>query len=264
MAEDARIITFRKVREEQLANERAQAAQRQADAQEQARLAAEQARQDQQRRQAAETARLQAEQERQRAEQAKLEAQNAAAEAARQQAAAEAARQTALAEQAAAKADAERMRLAAQQAENEKTQLRERLRDQLSRVLETRETARGLIVNINDVLFDFNKYTLKPGAREKMAKVAGILLAYPGLKVKLEGHTDSVGSEEYNMKLSQNRADAVREYLQAQGVPAANLTAAGYGEDQPVATNSTAAGRQQNRRVEMVVSGEPIGVTDQQ
>ena len=98
-------------------------------------------------------------------------------------------------------AQAERAEQAHQQAEAEKTQLRERLRQQLNAILETQETARGLIVNISDVLFDFNKYTLKPGAREKMAKVSGILLAYPGLKIQLEGHTDSIGSDEYNLKL---------------------------------------------------------------
>jgi len=270
MAEDARIITFRKITEEQLANERAAAAQRESEAQEKARRSAEQARLDQERRRAAEAeqrsaeqARAQAEQERMRAEQAKLEAQNAAAIAARERAAADAARQDAVSQQAAAKAEADRMRLAAQQAESEKTQLRERLRQQLNLILETRESARGLIVNINDVLFDFNQYTLKPGAREKMAKVAGILLAYPGLKVQLEGHTDSVGSDDYNMKLSENRANTVREYLQSQGVPPGNLTAVGYGKTQPVASNDTAAGRQQNRRVEMVVSGDPIGVNNQ-
>ena len=129
----------------------------------------------------------------------------------------------------------------------------------MNAVLETRETARGLIVNINDVLFDFNKYTLKPGAREKMAKVSGILLAYPGLKLQLEGHTDSVGSDDYNLKLSQQRADAVRDFLAEQGVPVANITAIGLGKADPVASNDTAAGRQQNRRVELVVSGEAIG-----
>jgi outer membrane protein OmpA-like peptidoglycan-associated protein len=149
---------------------------------------------------------------------------------------------------------------ARQQAENEKTALRERLRQQLNLILETRESQRGLIVNISDVLFDFNKYTLKPGAREKLAKVSGILLAYPGLKIQVEGHTDSVGSDEYNMKLSQQRADAVRDYLVTQGVPAPTVGAIGLGKADPVASNDTAAGRQQNRRVEMVVSGEPIGI----
>jgi len=123
-----------------------------------------------------------------------------------------------------------------------------------------RETPRGLIVNIDDVQFDFNQYALKPGAREKLAKVAGILLAYPGLKVRLEGHTDSIGSDEYNQAFSEERAGAVRDYLLSQGVPRTNLTAVGLGKANPVASNDTEAGRQQNRRVEMAVSGEPIGV----
>jgi outer membrane protein OmpA-like peptidoglycan-associated protein len=263
MAEDARIITIRKIREEQLANERAAAAQREAQAQEQARRSAEQARLDQERREAAEADRRAAEQARAQAEQAKLEAQQAAAQAARDKSAADAAREAALSQQQLAKADADRLRQAADQAESEKAQLRERLRQQLNMILETRESARGLIVNINDVLFDFNKYTLKPGAREKLAKVAGILLAYPGLKVQLEGHTDAIGSDEYNLKLSESRAGAVRDYLVSQSVPAASLTAAGFGKDNPVASNDSAAGRQQNRRVEMVVSGDPIGVAGQ-
>jgi outer membrane protein OmpA-like peptidoglycan-associated protein len=264
MAEDARIITFRKMQEEQLANERAAAAQREAQAQEQARRSAEQARLDQERREAAEADRHAAEQARAQAEQAKIEAQQAAAQAARDKSAADAAREAAISQQQLAKADADRLRQVADQAESEKAQLRERLRQQLNMILETRESARGLIVNINDVLFDFNKYTLKPGAREKLAKVAGILLAYPGLKVQLEGHTDSIGSDEYNLKLSDARAGAVRDYLVSQNVPATNLTAAGFGKDSPVASNDTAAGRQQNRRVEMVVSGDPIGVGGQQ
>jgi outer membrane protein OmpA-like peptidoglycan-associated protein len=150
--------------------------------------------------------------------------------------------------------------MAAQTAENEKAALRERLRQQLNVILETRETARGLIVNISDVLFDFNKYTLKPGARETMAKVSGILLAYPGLKIQLEGYTDSVGSDDYNQKLSEQRAESVRDYLIGQGVPGDTVSAVGFGKTNPVATNDTAEGRQRNRRVDMVVSGEPIGI----
>ena len=274
MAEDARIITYRKMQEEQLANERSAAAQREADAQGQTKLADAQAKAEQERRLAAEAdrraadqarvqaeqAKVQAEQAKTQADQANMAAQLAAAQAARDKAAADAAREAAVAQQEASKADAENLRKLAQQAEAEKIQLRERLRQQLNTILETRESARGLIVNINDVLFDFNKYTLKPGAREKLAKVAGILLAYPGLKVQLEGHTDSVGTEEYNMKLSNERAGAVRDYLVSQAVPMTNLTATGLGKASPVATNDTAAGRQQNRRVEMVVSGDPIGV----
>jgi outer membrane protein OmpA-like peptidoglycan-associated protein len=269
MAEDARIITFRKIREEQLAAERAAAAQREADAQEKARLEqqrreqaqAEQQASDEARRQA-EQARLAAEQERIRAEQARTEAEKAAALAAQEKAAADAAKAAAVAQQQSAMADAERARADAQKAESEKAELRERLRQQLNLILETRESQRGLIVNISDVLFDFNKYTLKPAAREKMAKVAGILLAYPGLKIQLEGHTDSIGTDEYNQKLSEQRAGSVRDYLASQGVPSNTMTAVGFGKADPVASNSTDAGRQRNRRVEMVVSGEPIGIGD--
>jgi len=260
VAEDARIITIRKIREEELANERAAAAQREAEERAKAAQAAEQARLEQQRRAQAETDRRAADE--------------AAARAAQEKAAADAARAAAIEQQRLLQAKAEEARLNAeaaeharltaeqqrQQAEGEKAQLRERLRQQLNTILETQETARGLIVNISDVLFDFNKYTLKPTAREKMAKVSGILLAYPGLKIQLEGHTDSIGSDEYNMMLSQQRADAVRNYVTGQGVPASTVTAAGLGKSNPVASNDTAAGRQRNRRVEMVVSGEPIGI----
>ena len=228
MAEDARIITFRKIHEEQLAAERNAAAQAHAQAQ-----------LDQQRR-------------------AQAEADRAAAEQAAAQATEEKAQ--ALAQQQAAQMEADRARQAAQQAEDEKTQLRDRLRQQLSQVLETRDTVRGLIVNISDVLFEFNKYSLNPGAREKMAKLSGILLAYPGLTIQVEGHTDSVGSDEYNLKLSQERADAVRAYLVSQGVSPGTVTSVGLGKANPVASNDTNTGRQQNRRVELVVSGDSIGV----
>jgi outer membrane protein OmpA-like peptidoglycan-associated protein len=260
MAEDARIITIRKMREEALASERAAAASREAAAQQAAQQAAAQAQLDQQRREQAEADRRASDQARAQAEAATLQAQQAAAAAAQERAAADAARQQALAQQQAAKAESDRLRLVAQQAENEKAQLRERLKQQFNAILETRETARGLIVNISDVLFDFNQYTLKPGAREKLAKVSGILLAYPGLKIQLEGHTDSIGTDDYNMKLSEQRADAVSDYLVSQGVPATSLSAVGLGKSNPVASNDTESGRQQNRRVEMVVSGEPIGI----
>jgi outer membrane protein OmpA-like peptidoglycan-associated protein len=263
MAEDARIITIRKMRAEERAKEQAdaEAAKRAA---EQAQLAAQQA--DAQRqaeaRRAADAARQAAEAERQT-----REAEIAAQRARKQQADAEAARALALAEQQKALAETERARMAAreanqqrQQAENEKAELRKRLEQQLNMILETHQTARGLIVNISDVLFDFNKYTLKPGAREKMAKVSGILLAYPGLRLQLEGHTDSIGTDEYNMALSQKRADTVKDYLTSQGVPEPNVSAVGLGKENPVASNDTNAGRQQNRRVEMVVSGDVIGI----
>jgi len=271
MAEDARIITFRKMREEALANERAAADAREAAAKARTQQAQEQQRraQAEAERRAADDARAQAERAKKEAQEATLQADNAraaaekaAADAAREREAADAARRAAEQQQQAALAEADRAKMGMQRAEAEKAELRERLRKQLNLILETRESARGLIVNISDVLFDFNKYTLKPGAREKMAKVAGILLAYPGLKIQVEGHTDSVGSDEYNQKLSEARANAVREYLAAQNVPSANITAVGLGKADPVASNDTAAGRQKNRRVELVVSGDPIGVGD--
>jgi outer membrane protein OmpA-like peptidoglycan-associated protein len=138
--------------------------------------------------------------------------------------------------------------------------VRERLRSQLNSVLATSETARGLIVNMSDVLFDTGKYTLKTGTQISLAKVAGILQAYPGLKLQVEGYTDSTGSTQFNQKLSENRADAVRDFLISQGVTPDNISATGYGESKPVADNNTAQGRQQNRRVNLVVSGDAIGV----
>jgi outer membrane protein OmpA-like peptidoglycan-associated protein len=260
MAEDARLITIRKIRAEEAAATKAASDAREAAAQAAAQQAQEQAQLDQQRRERAERERLQAEEARAQAEKMRADALTAAQQAAADRAAADAARQQAVAAQAAAAAEADRLRVANQQSEQEKTQLRERLKQQFNSILETRETARGLIVNISDVLFDFDKYTLKPGAREKLAKVSGILLAYPGLKIQLEGHTDSIGSDDYNLTLSQNRANAVQEYLVQQGVPAGILSATGLGKANPVASNDTDSGRQQNRRVEMVVSGAPIGV----
>jgi outer membrane protein OmpA-like peptidoglycan-associated protein len=166
----------------------------------------------------------------------------------------------------AAQADAERSRLSAQQAqwtaqqaENDKAAMRTRLSEQLNTILQTRDSARGLIVSMSDVLFDTGKYSLKSGAREKLAKVAGILLAYPGLNIAVGGYTDNVGGDAMNQKLSENRAGAVRDYLVQQGVATNSVTARGYGNSSAVATNDNAAGRQQNRRVELVISGEAIG-----
>jgi outer membrane protein OmpA-like peptidoglycan-associated protein len=226
--------------------------------------------------------RAQAEADRTVAETAKkeaLEAANAAnrdraaAETAKQQAdqarqAAEQARQAALLQQQQLAAEADKAHLAAaeaerqrQDAEQQQTKLRQQLLFQLNQILQTRDTARGLIVNMSDVLFDTAQYTLRPGAREKLAKVSGIILAHPGLKIEVEGHTDSVGGDEYNMKLSENRANAVRTYLVDQGVAREGVTARGFGKTTPVADNATAAGRQMNRRVELVVSGEIMGTS---
>jgi outer membrane protein OmpA-like peptidoglycan-associated protein len=229
-AEDARIITIRKLK---AAYEAAQI----------------KAKQD---------AEMAAQQSQLEAQQSQLAAQQEAARRAQADAAA-----------AAAEARAQRAREAQQQAEasaqqatQQTEQMRERLKNQLNQVLQTKETARGLIVNMSDVLFDFNKYTLKPEAREKLAKVSGILLAYPGLKLQVEGYTDNIGTEEYNQKLSEERADGVRDYLVSQNVQDANVTAKGYGEGDPIADNSTNAGRAQNRRVQLVVTGSAIGVEE--
>jgi outer membrane protein OmpA-like peptidoglycan-associated protein len=241
-AEDARLITIRRMDDERQAMERAAAAQREAEAKAQA---------------------SQSDAQRASAERAKAEAESASARANQEKSEAEAARAAALAQQEAAQAEADKARQATAQAEQEKTQLREQLRQQLNVILETRETARGLIVNMSDVLFDTGKYTLKPGAREKLAKISGIVLAHRGLKLQVEGHTDSVGGDEFNQRLSEQRAGAVRDYLVQQGVPQDAITAQGFGKTRPVASNDTAAGRQQNRRVELVVSGDVIGTVGQ-
>jgi outer membrane protein OmpA-like peptidoglycan-associated protein len=163
------------------------------------------------------------------------------------------------AQRVAAKAAADRAAGEKAQAETEKAQLRAQLLVQFNTVLQTRDTARGLIVNMSDVLFDTGKYTLRAGAREKLARVAGILAGHPGLQMQVEGYTDSVGSEASNQLLSERRATSVRDYLTSAGIPAGSVTSKGLGETLPVATNDTASGRQQNRRVELVVSGDIIG-----
>jgi outer membrane protein OmpA-like peptidoglycan-associated protein len=200
-----------------------------------------------------------AQNERMAAEQAKLAAQQAQADAdAARQAAVAQQQQLALeaekAKQAAADSDALRMK-----AEQDQIALRQQLLQQFNAILQTTETARGLIVNMSDVLFDTAKFTLKPGAREKLAKVSGIILGHPGLTIQVEGYTDSVGGDEYNMTLSNNRANSVRDFLVAQGLSAQSITAQGFGKADPVADNGTAAGRQMNRRVQLVVSGEILG-----
>src|SRR6202040_396824 len=143
--------------------------------------------------------------------------------------------------------------------EQQKEELRARLLAQLNQVLQTKDSARGLIVSMPDVLFAFNKYTLKPEARERLARVSGIVLAYPDLHLQVEGYTDSIGSDEYNQELSEKRAATVRDYLVSSGVSINNVVAQGFGKADPVADNRTAAGRKLNRRVDMVVSGDVIG-----
>jgi outer membrane protein OmpA-like peptidoglycan-associated protein len=166
----------------------------------------------------------------------------------------------------AAQADADRARLIAQQAQqtanqadSDKAAMRLQLSEQLNKILETRDSARGLIVSMSDVLFDTGRYSLKPGAREKLSKVAGILIAYPSLNIAVGGYTDNVGGDDMNQTLSENRAGAVRDYLVQQGVGAQSVSAQGFGNSLPVASNDNSAGRQENRRVELVVSGDAIG-----
>jgi outer membrane protein OmpA-like peptidoglycan-associated protein len=154
---------------------------------------------------------------------------------------------------------AQRAQQSAQEADADKAAMRARLSEQLNSILQTRDSARGLIVSMSDVLFDTGRYSLKPGAREKLAKVAGILLAYPGLNIEVGGYTDNVGGDAMNQTLSENRAGSVRDYLVQQGVLANSVTARGFGNTLPVSSNGNAAGRQENRRVELVVSGEAIG-----
>jgi outer membrane protein OmpA-like peptidoglycan-associated protein len=156
------------------------------------------------------------------------------------------------AKEAAAKADAERARQAA-------TQLRAQLLDQFNRILETRDTPRGLVITMADVLFDTGKYEIRPSTREQLAKLSGILLAHPGLNLEVEGYTDSTGSDEFNQRLSEQRASTVREYLVGHGLTSDSVKATGFGKAMPVASNDNASGRQKNRRVELVVSGEVIG-----
>jgi outer membrane protein OmpA-like peptidoglycan-associated protein len=283
-AEDAREIAVKKMDDVRLDNERQAAANAQATTQAEADDATRQKNQAQSDRAQAEFARNQAQ-----ADTANAQAATASAQAAQAQAENATANANAAAAQArsdsdqaktdmannqaasaaalsAAQADADQSRLAAQQSEanaqqadTDKAAMRAKLSEQLNTILQTRDTARGLIVSMSDVLFDTGKYSLKSGAREKLAKVAGILLAYPGLNIAVGGYTDNVGADAMNQTLSENRAGSVRDYLVEQGVATASVSATGFGNTLPVATNDNASGRQQNRRVELLVSGEAIG-----
>jgi outer membrane protein OmpA-like peptidoglycan-associated protein len=276
-AEDARAIAVKKMDDVRLANERQDSADAQARTQgraDEATRRKEQAESDNSRAQAAkaqaesDTAKAQADKAQAEADSARArndaaDAQAATAKAQSDMAASQATSATAL---SAAQADAEQSRLAAQQAnlnaqqaETDKAAMRTKLSEQLNSILQTRDSARGLIVSMSDVLFDTGKYSLKPGAREKLAKVAGILLAYPGLNIEVGGYTDNVGGDSMNQTLSENRAGSVRDYLVQQGVLANSVSSRGFGNTLPVASNASSAGRQQNRRVELLVSGEAIG-----
>jgi outer membrane protein OmpA-like peptidoglycan-associated protein len=251
-AEDAREIAVKRMDSDRAASDRRNDANRVASAQADTRSAEAVA---------ADAARAREEAER-RARESNESARNAAAGQARAEKDTDDARRG----QQAAQADADRNRDAAmnsdqqlQKAMREREELRARLLIQFNAILETRDTARGLVVNMSDVLFDSAKFTLRPMAREKLAKISGIVLAYPSLSLAIEGNTDSVGGEDYNQQLSENRAGSVRDYLVQEGVPTNSMSVHGFGKSQPVASNETADGRQQNRRVELVVSGDVIG-----
>ncbi len=276
-AEDARAVAVKKMDEVRLANERQDSSDAQAKSQEQADDATrqkQQAQSDAAKAQAAtaqaqsdainaQAARAQAESDATRARTDAADAQAATAKAKSDMADSQASAAAAL---SATQADADQSRLAAQQAqlraqqaETEKAAMRTKLSDQLNKILQTRDSARGLIVSMSDVLFDTGKYSLKPGAREKLAKVAGILLAYPGLNIEVGGYTDNVGGDAMNQTLSENRAGSVRDYLVREGVSTNSVSSRGFGNTLPVASNDNSAGRQRNRRVELLVSGEAIG-----
>jgi outer membrane protein OmpA-like peptidoglycan-associated protein len=252
-AEDARALAAQRQEERRIASERAAAA-AQAKAEAEAKAAAEAA-------EAKRKSDLEAQRQAELAS-AKQAQMRAEADAAATKAKAEA---DAAAAKAQAEADALKAREAAAEAEAERARkaaadLRAQLLEQFNRVLETRDSPRGLVVNMGDVLFDFGKYDLRPEAREKLAKLSGIILAHPGLNLAVEGHTDNVGSDEVNQKLSEQRAGSVRGYLVGQGLADSTVTSQGFGKTIPAVDNSSAAGRQKNRRVEIVVSGEVIGV----
>lgn len=251
-AADARRIALDRQEEERAAQARAEAAKREADEKARADAAAASQQQEAAARQQAEMQRLQAERDA-----AQSAAATARADADRMAAQQQAEREKQNAEQERLKA--QQAQDAAAQSEREKQQLRAQLLEQFNRILPTTDTPRGLKVNMADVLFAFGKYDLRPTAREALAKLSGIVLGHPGLKLAVEGYTDSIGSDEVNQTLSEKRASTVRDYLVQQGLDSSSITAVGFGKSNPVASNDTNEGRQQNRRVEIIISGEVIG-----
>jgi len=266
MAEDARRISIVKEGEEARQATADASAAREADAQTMALNEARRAQHEKEvadhekeLRASAEADKASAQADKASAEKQKREAELAMNAAKQSQQEADIARRAALDEQAKLESEKAAAVSGRVQAEKDTQALRDKLKEQLNTILATRDTARGLIVSMSDVLFDFNASTLKPEAREKLAKVSGIFVAYPTLHFSVEGHTDSIGTDDYNQKLSERRADSVRDYLTSNGIGQSSVVALGMGKADPVASNDSAAGRQQNRRVEMVVSGDPIG-----
>jgi outer membrane protein OmpA-like peptidoglycan-associated protein len=234
-AEDARSIAVRRAAEEQVAAEKRAQAEKLAQQQEEATQRENELK-----------AQQQAEAKRS-AESAALAAQEAQA------------RALAEAAQKKSQEEAEKSAAAAARAEQEQQQLRAQLLAQLNAVLQTVDTPRGLVVTMADILFATGKYELSQDANLKLARLSGVILAHPGLKLRIEGYTDTTGTESFNLTLSSKRADTVRQFLVQQGLKPEDVTSVGMGQADPVAPNDTAAGRQQNRRVEIIVSGEAIG-----
>jgi outer membrane protein OmpA-like peptidoglycan-associated protein len=234
-AEDARSIAVRRAAEEQVAAEKRAQAKKLAQQQEEATQRENELK-----------AQQQAEAKRS-AESAALAAQEAQA------------RALAEAAQKKSQEEAEKSAAAAARAEQEQQQLRAQLLAQLNAVLQTVDTPRGLVVTMADILFATGKYELSQDANLKLARLSGVILAHPGLKLRIEGYTDTTGTESFNLTLSSKRADTVRQFLVQQGLKPEDVTSVGMGQADPVAPNDTAAGRQQNRRVEIIVSGEAIG-----
>ncbi|HEY6443590.1 MAG TPA: OmpA family protein [Candidatus Acidoferrales bacterium] len=258
-AADARKISVQAQEDEAAAQQREAAARRTAEAQAAAANSAANAQTAQLERERADLARQQAEAQaaKDAAARAQAEAQATKDAAARAQAEAAQAQAEAQAKQQQESAQAAQQQAA--QAESQREQLRASLLEQFNRILPTTDTPQGLKANLADVLFATGKYDLQPPAREALAKFSGIVLAHPGLRMAVAGYTDSVGSDAYNLTLSEDRANSVKAYLINQGIDPNSITSTGYGKSNPVASNDTASGRQQNRRVEIIISGEIIG-----
>jgi outer membrane protein OmpA-like peptidoglycan-associated protein len=240
-AEDARALAAERQDQERIAAEK-QAAADKARSQAEATAAAEAA-----------TAKAKSDEE------AKRQAELSAAKQAQMQAEADAAATKAKAEADALKAKEDAARAEAERARQAAADLRAQLLEQFNKVLPTIDTPRGLQVNMGDVLFDTAKFNLRMPAQLGLAKLSGIVLSHPGLKLAIEGYTDTTGTAAFNQTLSAQRANAVRDYLVQQGLDAGTVTAQGFGPANPVASNDTPQGRQQNRRVEIIISGEVIG-----
>ena len=252
-SEDARALALQRQEEERIENERLAAAAK-AKAEAEAKAAAEAA--EAKRKADAEAAEM----KRRADEEARRQSELARARESQMKAEADAAALRAKMEADALKAKEEAANAEAERARRQAEALRAQLLDQFSRILETRDTPRGLVVTMADVLFDVGKYDVRPATREKLARLAGIVLAHQGLRLEIEGHTDITGSDEFNQKLSEQRAITVQSFMVQQGLLADAVAARGFGKTMPIADNANAAGRQQNRRVEIIVSGEVIGV----